>query len=235
MRDTAPPAAGHGQGTGMRWVRSIRRVPGVQGVPPSGSGQAKTRRRGATVVSLPSGALLYIEGVRRSAVRRSVGFRTDTPRTSPDIDQCLWMAESFYNRPPARSEAPSQKGFTARLSTECRLSTAGDGVPDGVACPATIHRSDDERLSTSQDGHVAPGPCTECLPLPVLVRKSRAISCGTDVSLVISHADSAWGSHYGIRRGRGAHESLRPFACRERLSRWSDSRLPQELRVTKHG
>lgn len=218
----------------MRWVRSIRRVPGVQGVPPSGSGQAKTRRRGATDVSLPSGALLYRRGttLRRPAERRlphrySANF--------PDIDQCLWMAESFYNRPPARSEAPSQKGFTARLSTECRLSTAGDGVPDGVACPATIHRSDDERLSTSQDGHEAPGPCTECLPLPVLVRKSRAISCGTDVSLVISHADSAWGRHYGIRRGRGAHESLRPFACRERLSRWSDSRLPQELRVTKHG
>ncbi|MBG6625843.1 hypothetical protein I5I75_31165, partial [Pseudomonas aeruginosa] len=38
-----PPPGGHGQGTGMRWVRSIRRVPGVQGVPPSGSGQAKTR------------------------------------------------------------------------------------------------------------------------------------------------------------------------------------------------
>ena len=217
----------------MRWVRSIRRVPGVQGTS-FGVGPGENAPEGATDVSLPSGALLYIEGVRRSAVRRSVGF-PPILRELPDIDQCLWMAESFYNRPPARSEAPSQKGFTARLSTECRLSTAGDGVPDGVACPATIHRSDDERLSTSQDGHEAPGPCTECLPLPVLVRKSRAISCGTDVSLVISHADSAWGSHYGIRRGRGAHESLRPFACRERLSRWSDSRLPQELRVTKHG
>lgn len=195
MRDTAPPEAGHGQGTGMRWVRSTRRVPGVQGLPPSGSGQAKTRRRGATDVSLPSGALLYI---RRSTMLRRPAEHLLPHRYSanfPDIDQCLWMAESFYNRPPARSEAPSQKGFTARLSTECRLSTAGDGVPDGVACPATIHRSDDERLSTSQDGHEAPGPCTECLPLPVLVRKSRAISCGTDVSLVISHADSAWGSH----------------------------------------
>lgn len=195
MRDTAPPEAGHGQGTGMRWVRSTRRVPGVQGVPPAGVGPGE---------NAPEGSHRCLAAFRRASIyRRSTMLRRPAehllPHRSsanfPDIDQCLWMAESFYNRPPARSEAPSQKGFTARLSTECRLSTASDGVPDGLACPATIHRSDDERLSTSQDGHEAPGPCTECLPLPVLVRKSRAISCGTGVSLVISHADSAWGSH----------------------------------------
>ncbi len=107
MRDTAPPAAGHGQGTGMRWVRSIRRVPGVQGVPPSGSGQAKTRRRGATDVSLPSGALLYIEGVRCSAVRRSVGFRSDTPRTSLiSINACGWRSRFTIDRPRVPRRPP---------------------------------------------------------------------------------------------------------------------------------
>lgn len=107
MRDTASPAAGHGQGTGMRWVRSIRRVPGVQGVPPSGSGQAKTRRRGATDVSLPSGALLYIEGVRCSAVRRSVGFRSDTPRTSLiSINVCGWRSRFTIDRPRVPRRPP---------------------------------------------------------------------------------------------------------------------------------
>lgn len=192
MRDTARPQRG-----------MARDRDALGEVDPAGSrvqeyllrGRARRKRAGgATDVSLPSGALLYIEGYD-APPSGGASASAAIPANFPDIDQCLWMAESFYNRPPARSEAPSQKGFTARLSTECRLSTASDGVPDGLACPATIHRSDDERLSTSQDGHEAPGPCTECLPLPVLVRKSRAISCGTDVSLVISHADSAWGSH----------------------------------------
>ncbi len=195
MRDTAPPAAGAWPGdrdalgevdpAGSRGTGSTSFGVGPGENAPEGSHRCLAAFRRASIYR--RGTTLRRPAERRLPQRYSANF--------PDIDQCLWMAESFYNRPPARSEAPSQKGFTARLSTECRLSTAGDGVPDGVACPATIHRSDDERLSTSQDGHVAPGPCTECLPLPVLVRKSRAISCGTDVSLVISHADSAWGSH----------------------------------------
>ena len=171
MRDTARSGAwpgdrdalGEVDPAGSRGTGSTSFGVGPGENAPEGSHRCLAAFRRASIYR--RGTMLRRPAERRLPQRYSANF--------PDIDQCLWMAESFYNRPPARSEAPSQKGFTARLSTECRLSTASDGVPDGLACPATIHRSDDERLSTSQDGHEAPGPCTECLPLPCSCTKIK--------------------------------------------------------------
>ena len=72
-----------------------------------GVGPGENAPEGATDVSLPSGALLYIEGVPRSAVRRSVGFRTDTPRTSLiSINACGWRSRFTIDHPRVPRRPP---------------------------------------------------------------------------------------------------------------------------------